>query len=235
MLALAAVVWLACRRDRAVSLGVEAGRGWRVGDVLLPVAGGLFLATKQYLVLAAPLVWLLLPRRVRLRGPLAFAAIAAAAAAIVTLPLVAPDAAAFWRSTVTVQLLAPYRTDALTFHNYWLHLRGMLPADGSLPPAEAVPPGWPALLAAGAALGLALWRGERSAAGFAGSVALVFLPFISLNKQAFANYYYFVIAALCCAAAAAAREAASDTGGANGAGEGGKAGLSCRRGTSDNA
>ena len=50
---------------------------------------------------------------------------------------------------------------------------------------------------------LALWRAPRGAAGFAAALALTFLPFIALNKQAFANYYYFTIAALWAAVAAA--------------------------------
>jgi hypothetical protein len=168
------------------------------------LAVGLFLATKQYLVLAVPLIWLLLPRPPTVSRVMNFGWKAALAALFVTLPLVAADARAFWRSTVTVQLRAPYRTDALTFQNLWLHQRGLLPPDGSLPPADVIPPtSWPALAAAVLAIAFALWRAERSPSGFAGAVALVFLLFISLNKQAFANYYYFVIAALCCAVATA--------------------------------
>jgi len=51
-------------------------------------------------------------------------------------------------------------------------------------------------------LAIALWRCPRDPAGFAAALALVYLPFIAFNKQAFANYYLFVIAALCCAVAA---------------------------------
>ena len=51
-------------------------------------------------------------------------------------------------------------------------------------------------------LGLSLWRAPRSAAGFAGSVGLVYLSLFAFSKQAFANYYFFVIGAFCCAVAA---------------------------------
>jgi MFS family permease len=53
------------------------------------------------------------------------------------------------------------------------------------------------------ALAIALWRCPRDAGGFAAGLAVVYLPFIAFNKQAFANYYLFVIGALCCAVAAA--------------------------------
>lgn len=202
-LLLAATVFLACRR----TAGAEpTPRRSLLAHWTLPVAVGLFLATKQYLVLAVPLVWLLLPRPIGARGVLSFGLKSAVAALVVTLPLALADARAFWRSTVTVQLRAPYRTDALSFPNYWLHKRGLLPSDGSLPRPADIPPAWPAPVAAGLALALVLWRAPRSPAGFAGAIALVLLPFISLNKQAFANYYYFVIAALCCAVAAGSRD-----------------------------
>jgi hypothetical protein len=198
-LLLALTVFLACR-DRATPTGTPPPpRYARWG---LPFAAGLLLATKQYLALAVPLLWLLLPRPATTPRTLSFGLKAFLAGALVTLPLVLADVRAFWRSTVTVQLLAPYRTDALTFQNFWLHRRGLLPADGSLPPAGSIPPTWPAPVAALLGIALVLWRAERSPAGFAGGVALVFLLFISLNKQAFANYYYFVVAALCCAAGA---------------------------------
>lgn len=202
VLLLAATVFLACRRATPEGTKPKA----RDIDGGLPFAAGFFLATKQYLVLAVPLLWLLLPRPVKSWRFMSFSWKAALAGLVVTLPLVLADVRAFWRSTVTVQLRAPYRTDALTFQNYWLHQRGLLPPDGSLPPAEVIPPtSWPALAAAALAIALALWRAKRSPAGLAGAVALVLLAFISLNKQAFANYYYFVIAALCCAVAAGER------------------------------
>jgi hypothetical protein len=197
---LALVVFLACRCRPPL---VNTTAGSRCIDWGLPVAVGLFLATKQYLALAVPLVWLLLPRPVTARRAVSFGAKAALAGLLVTLPLVIPDPPAFWRSTVGVQVLAPYRTDALSFPNLWLHKRGLLPSDGSLPPREVLPPTWPAFAAAVLAIALCLWRAPRTPAGFAAALALVFLAFISLNKQAFANYYYFVLAALCCAIAAA--------------------------------
>jgi hypothetical protein len=157
---------------------------------LLPIAVGLLLASKQYLVLALPLVPLLVEAPQRWRSSIKLALQAIAVAALVTAPLALWDPQAFWHSLVTVQKLSPFREDALSYLVWYFQQTGTKP--GVLP----------AFTAAAVAIGLALWRGERSPAGFAASLALVCLLFISLNKQAFANYYSFVIGALWCALAA---------------------------------
>jgi hypothetical protein len=59
-----------------------------------------------------------------------------------------------------------------------------------------------AFIAAGLAIALSLLLAPRTAAGFAGAVALTYLGFFAFNKQAFCNYYYFVLGALCSAVAA---------------------------------
>ncbi len=157
---------------------------------LLPIALGLFLASKQYLVLAVPLVPLLMEGPFRWRPYLLLLVKAAGLALVVTAPFMLWDWNAFWHSLVTVQKIAPFREDALSYLVWFYHKTGIQP--GVVP----------AFVAAGIAVTLALWRTERSPTGFAASVAMVFLVFISLNKQAFANYYYFVIGALWCALAA---------------------------------
>ena len=157
---------------------------------LLPVALGLLLASKQYLVLAVPLVPLMVGVPFRWRSYIVLMAKAGGVAALVTLPFAVWNWDAFWNSLVTVQKVAPFREDALSYLVWFYHKTGV-----QLGVAAA-------FAAAVIAIGLALWRAERSPTGFAASVALVYLLFIALNKQAFANYYYFVIGALWCALAA---------------------------------
>lgn len=171
-----------------------ACRKWRW---LLQVALGLLLASKQYLVLAVPLTFLLIPEfnwRLKQcwRAWIALLIGAGATAAIVTLPLACRDVHAFVFSTVTVQIKAPYRWDALSYlvcicfdihskYQTWTFL-------------------WVAAVVP--MLLLSLWKARRSPAGFATAMAAVYLVFIAFNKQAFCNYYFFVIACFCCAIAA---------------------------------
>lgn len=167
---------------------------------LLPIALGLLLASKQYMVLAVPLVPLLMERPFRWRAYAALLAKAGGVAVIVTVPFAIWDWRAFWHSLVTVQNAAPFREDALSYLVWFYHKTGH--QLGVLP----------AFIAAGIVIGIALWRAERSPAGFAASVGLVCLVFIALNKQAFANYYYFVIGALWCALAAMPARVAAENG-----------------------
>ena len=175
---LAATVFCACRDYR----------GW-----LLPLALGLFLASKQYLLFAVPAAFLLLPRPLESRSSAGLILKTMAAGAIVTLPLALWDFGAFFHSLVTVQKEAPFRDDALSYL-VWIkqNFRRQLGVG-------------PAFAAATVALVLCLWRAPRTPAGFAGSLALIYLTFIALNKQAFANYYYFTIGCLCCAVGAIAQ------------------------------
>src|SRR5206468_6120482 len=137
---------------------------------------------KQYLILALLPIFLLLPRPIRPRPTITLLAIAAFIATGVTLPFALWNLSAFIRSTWTVQQIAPFRTDALSFLVWHFQRTG-------------VPPGtWLAFAAAIPATALALWRAPRGPAGFAAALALIFLVFIAFNKQAFANYYYFVLA-----------------------------------------
>lgn len=56
------------------------------------------------------------------------------------------------------------------------------------------------------ATAFALWKAERSPAGFAAAMTLVYLTFVAFNKQAFYNYYYFTAATAWWAAASAVKE-----------------------------
>ena len=159
---------------------------------LLPIALGLFLASKQYLVFAVPLAWLLIPDPRNWRAALRLIGGALLVTAVVSLPLALWDLKSFWHSTVTVQQVAPFREDALSWL-VWYYQRS--PMNGVKPEA------WVAFAVAIPMLIVALALCPRTPAGFALGLAAVYLPFIAFNKQAFANYYLFVIGAMVCALA----------------------------------
>lgn len=170
VLLLAAIVFAACRSRRS-----------------LPVALGLLLAAKQYLVLAMPFALLLKPPQ---RSARHFLYAAAPLPLLLSLPLVLWNVPAFLRSAVLLQFHQPMRMDALSYTpwlvtNMKLHL-----------------PVWFAFIMPGGAIAFVLRQRARTPAAFAAAVALVFFLFFAFNKQAFCNYYFFVIGAMCCALAA---------------------------------
>ena len=175
VLLLAAVVFCACRLPR-----------------MMPWVLGLFWAVKQYVALSAPLALLLLPRPVDGKRAWALVWRAVVAGAAVTLPLALWDLRAFRWSAIELQMYQPFRPDALSYPAALAGWRGMV-----LPSAVA-------FVGLAVAEALALARGRRTPAGFAGATAFAFLVFFSLSKQAFANYYYLVIGAAACAVAASA-------------------------------
>jgi hypothetical protein len=174
---LAGVVFCVCRRRRA----------------LLGVAFGLLMVSKQYLVLALPLLLRLAPSRTvnpsaATRGWFAMVlGVGGVAASVVTLPLALWNFRAFVHDVVALQFSQPFRDDALSF-----------------PAALAYVTGWrmpnaTAFAAAAVAGVVSLRRCARTPSGFAAAVALVFFSFFAFNKQAFCNYYTFVLGALCAA------------------------------------
>jgi hypothetical protein len=175
---LAATVFCACRCLRA-----------------MPWLLGLLLVSKQYMILAAAPALLLLPRPWTLRQTTSFAAKAILAAALVTLPLALWNWPAFLHSNFLVAGGAKFRLDALSYFAYAASVFNWAPAQSL---------GGISFLAALAAAAVALRRADRSPAGFAAAIALMYLAFFCLNKFAFCNYYYFVISALCTSAAATA-------------------------------
>lgn len=155
----------------------------------LPYAVGLFFASKQYAVIAAP-VALLLVRGLTLKEIGIFIAKATLAGTLVTLPFVLWNFHAFYHSVVELQFYQPFRDDALSLLAWYKRSHGVTP---------------PVSLAfVGALVGsaLSLWRLPRSAAGFAAGVALTVFLFVAFNKQAFCNYYFLVSGALLLAAGA---------------------------------
>jgi len=174
----AAVIFAACRN-------------WRC----LPLLFGLFLASKQYLILAAPLGLILfrsdnneglLTKSQFLRNWL----VAGVIVVVVTLPLAVWDCGAFLHSVVFLQIHQPVRSDSLSY----------------LPALTARMP-WRGLLLLPFVLTLAvivlvLRRFPKSPAAFAAATACTFMVFFATNKQAFCGYYLFVAGALCAAIAA---------------------------------
>jgi hypothetical protein len=165
----------------------------------LPFALGAFLASKQYAVLVLPVVMLLFPRRVDPRsnhaGSPAFdldwkqavrvCAIAIALAAAVSLPFLLADPRGFVDSVLMFQVRQPVRADSLSV---LAKLPGGLTLGSSVGVAAAL-----------TGLALSLWRAPRTGAGFAGALALTFLLFFAVAKQAFWNYYFFVFSTIACA------------------------------------
>jgi hypothetical protein len=172
VLLLAATVFCACRVRHAA-----------------PYTFGLFLAVKQYLVLAVPLAWMLAAAtRLSVWALLVRSALVAAA---VTLPFLFWDPRAFIESVVTLQFYQPFRHDALSYPA-WIASRGGPPLGGVI-----------AFVPAAVAVIVSVTLAARTPAGTAGAIALVYFAFFAFNKQAFANYYFFVVGALCCAVGAA--------------------------------
>jgi hypothetical protein len=152
----------------------------------LPWCFGLYLSTKQYAVLAIPLLPLLVegPQVGKaFRDTLVKACVVVAAT---HLPFFIWNSHAFFRSLVQFQLMQPFRLDALSYLVFVYNHTGGVKL-----------PIWTSLLPLGIAIAIGLRRAVHSPAGFAAAVTLVHLAFFAFNKQAFCNYYYFVIAAAC--------------------------------------
>ena len=158
----------------------------------LPYALGLFAATKQYSILAMPMIVMLLKPSDGWREGARLIGTAVVVAALLTVPFWLWDPAAFWRSIVEFQFMQARRIDSLS-HLVWMRAKvPWIPYLSAAPVAAAI-----------AAMALVLRRPVRSPARFAGAVTLVLVVFFAFNDPAFANYYYFVIATAAWAAAAA--------------------------------
>lgn len=182
----------------------------------LPLALGLLLASKQYIVLALPLMLLLWPRsawRDQARKSLVRAS---GWALLVTLPLALWDAAAFWKSVVALQTRQPFRDDSLSYLALLKHAGfeppSALIAFALLPPLmfwmlrRLAPSLAPADAARRARVGADVTQSDvtqsDAPAAFAAALGLLFLFFFAFNKQAFVNYYFFVLFAFGAAIAA---------------------------------
>jgi len=151
---------------------------------LVPLALGLFFASKQFSFLAVPLSALLIPR-FSWKAYVSLLAKAGAVAAVVTLPFLMWEPQGFWWSLVGFRLATPLRLDALT-------ISALLAVHGF-----RVIPQWGVMLAVIAAIAFALKKAPRTPAGFAASLGMVSLIFFVLNIAGFGNYYFFCAGALC--------------------------------------
>jgi hypothetical protein len=149
---------------------------------------GLFFVSKQYAVVAIPVIWLIrqwLTRRMLLVG--------VGAAAAVTLPFFLVNSGAFWKAIVEFQLVQPFRSDSLSLLVSSVNTFGWPP-----PWTYSVLP----LVGGGlTAIALAL-RAPRTPPAFAAGIGLTLLVTILLSKQAFMNYYFLVSGAFLIAAVA---------------------------------
>jgi hypothetical protein len=163
---------------------------------LMPVALGLFLCSKQYLLWAIPPVILLAGRPLQFGRLTRILAIAFLTGCCASLPLILWDFKAFITANFTIADAAPFRTDALSYLALWASVTHHVPTPGAV---TAI-----GFTSAALATLLVLARAPRSPAGYALAVAFAHLVFFAFYKFAFCNYYYLLVGALCAAAAAGA-------------------------------
>jgi len=155
----------------AVALTRRTHRLWR--GILM----GLFLSSKQYVVLAAlPLLRL---RRCRL----AEWVVAAVAGVLLVIPFAVWNWGALFHDVLGFFLKSEIRPDALS-------VAGGLKRFGIELPWWAVTPLWLG------GLGFFTWKMKRTLAGMLFSTASIWLFFFLLGKQAFMNYWYLIMYAL---------------------------------------
>jgi len=149
---------------------------------------GLFLVSKQYVVVVLPVVWLIrqwLTRRMIFVG--------VGLAAVVTLPFFFLDPTAFWKAIVEFQLIQPFRADSVSLLVSSVNTFGWPP-----PWTYSVLP----VVGGGLTATVLALRAPRTPAAFAAAVGLTLLVTILLSKQAFMNYYFLVSGAFLIAAVA---------------------------------
>ncbi len=156
----------------------------------MPVALGLLLASKQYMIFMAPFAVLLMPPGARWRDWAQFLGLTVGVAFVVTAPLAFWDLPAFLWNVGLSQWYQVFRLDALSYVAIYTRVFNQ-------PPSQLIP-----FIALGVAF-LVAWRyAWRSPAGFAAALAFGLGLFFAFNKQAFCNYYFLVIGVLCSALAA---------------------------------
>jgi hypothetical protein len=146
------------------------------------VALGLFLATKQYLVVIVPLLWMFS----KLAGWRALI-VSLTSAAVLTVPFVWVSPSEFWRSTVELHLMQPFRSDSISLLVAAVEALGWPP-----PAAHGILP----LIAGLGVACLVAWRAPKTPAAFALGVGVTLLATVLFSKQAYLNYYSLIAASL---------------------------------------
>jgi hypothetical protein len=172
-----------------IYFAVRKPRGW-----MLPISLGLLVATKQYMIVAFPLAWLLTQPDQRGRDWLRLIIIASIAGAMVTLPFMVWNLGGFMKSVVELQFQERFRLDSLSLLS-WIHYSGI----GTLTPERILAASGLALIVT---LIVSLWRASRTPAGFAAAIALVLLCVFVSSKKAFCNYYFCGLGVMCASIAA---------------------------------
>jgi hypothetical protein len=156
----------------------------------MPVALGLLLASKQYMIFMIPLAVLLIPPASHRRERAQIFGLTVGIAFAVTAPLAFWNFPAFLWNVGLSQWYQVFRLDALSYVAIYTRIFNQ-------PPSQLLP-----FIALGVALLLAWCYAWRSPAGFAAALAFSLGLFFAFNKQAFCNYYFLVIGVLCSALAA---------------------------------
>lgn len=157
---------------------------------LIPLALGLLLASKQYMLFMLPLTMLLIPPKAPWRVWARLYGWAGGLALAVTAPLALWNLSAFLWNVGWAQWYQVFRLDALSYVALYARAFGQQPSQ------------FIAFIALLLAL-LFAWRyARRSPAGFVTALAWSLGVFFAFSKQAFCNYYFLIIGALCCAFAA---------------------------------
>ncbi len=194
--ALAALLWLFLPRSLFVieqswteplcvgflGLLVLARGSWAKGAAL-----GLWLASKQYLLVAAPLA-----AKVRRFGWREWL-IGGVVGLLTLLPFILWDWQGMYSDVLGFFLGSATRPDALS-------LVGALKRFGMELPWQVVVPMWLA------GVGFFTWRMKRTAAGWLFSTASLYLFFFMFGKQSFMNYFYLILFVLLLAVAATPAE-----------------------------
>jgi hypothetical protein len=162
-----------------VALALATARGPLLTGCLM----GVWLTSKQYVVLAIPLL-------IRLRRASVNAWLWAAVAGIaLTLPFLLWDFRALVDKTLLFFFESPGRADSLSVY-------------GAMARSGIELPAWASLGIWLLGVGWLTWKMPRSLAGWLFSMATSWLIFFLVGKQAFINYYYFISFTLLLAVAA---------------------------------
>lgn len=159
---------------------------------LLPVALGVFAATKQYAPLLTPAAFLLPTMRLSKRAAWDVVWKTAVVALLIVVPFVIWSPSAFWRGAVLSYRAVGFRHDSLNFPAWWAKFNGW---------GSDVDLFWGYVVAPLAML-WGLVRAPTTGAGVAMTMGFVYLMLVAFGNVAFSNYYWFVLGCFFVAAAA---------------------------------